>query len=155
MSDSRRQQLFDAVISRLEGIDGTGNYNFDLSADRVFPWRDILNAPPEASELPILAVRDPRQVTIQRVSGVHEHTLSFEILGAVSSATEPDAEGRKLMADVTESIRSDRKWGGLAFDTDPGGDEMGLLQSGKKVVGFILKFNVKYRTKSFDPYNTQ
>ena len=129
MPQSRRQSVMETVVSRFGAIDGTGNYNFNL-AGKVFLWRDLKAKPWELGELPAVNVRDPRETTHQVLSGVHEHELEIEVDGAVAAGTAPDAQARKLLADLVEAIGQDRKWSELAYDTDPDSDEIDVIQAG-------------------------
>ncbi len=72
---------------------------------------------------------------------------------AAGASTGSDA--RKLIADLTEAIQTDRKWGGVAYDTDPVGNDVMIEQENEKIAHVRFTFRIRYRTRSFDPYETQ
>jgi len=153
MPTGRREQVFAAVLARFGAINGTGNYNYNLTG-KVSAWRHLGKDPWLPAELPAVTVTDPLRRTEQQLSGVQTHDLEIHVLGAVAGTGSP-AAARKLIDDLVEAIRSDRTWGGLAWDTRPGSDDIALEQEGDRIAHVRLIFTVQYRTKSFDPYNAQ
>lgn len=154
MPTSYRQQIVTAILARFAAINGAGDFNFDLST-KVHEWRHLNMVPWVASELPAVNVLDRAETTEQMLSGVHIHALTIDVLGAVASGPSTGSDARKLIADLTEAIRSDRKWGGLAYDTDPVSSEIAIEHENDRIAHVKFTFRVRYRTKSFDPYETQ
>jgi hypothetical protein len=145
MPTPKRETLVQAVLTRMRAINGAGSYNFNL-ASSVHEWRAT---PFTVEELPAIIVRDRRQETEQVLANKHQHQLTFEI---ECWHTTP-ANLRKLAADVVEAIQSDRRWSGLAYDTDPVDDAVDAKHDGAFKIACLLRFHVRYRTNSFDPYD--
>jgi hypothetical protein len=150
MPDSRRQTLVNAVRDRFTTIRVAAGYETDLGAS-VHVWRDTNTNPFTPQELATggLNLRDPKRETNQELVNKHQHTLSINCEIAVAAADTV----RKMLADLDKAIGVDRKWGGVAFDTDPGDDSILVAQNGTLITGASYNFTILYRTGSFDPYN--
>lgn len=162
--DSRLQRLINVVKRRFQDIRIANGYQTDLGL-RVHLWRDTDNVPFEDPELPALNFRDRSADTEQRVSGIHDHDITFEVEVLTNKFT-VDHEARKLLSDVIQAIGVDRQWTEptdnpevvpvkLAVDTFPRSWEFGVTAAGKSLAALRLTFVIRQRTKSFDPYNTQ
>lgn len=152
MPTSRRQSIIDAIKGRLQAIRIAGGYETDLGL-QVHVWRDTATSPftPEELTPGALNLRDPKRQTEQQLVDHHHHTLTINIELAVAGGTEAQTV-RKMLADLDKAIGVDRKWGGLAFDTDPGDDQILVAQNGATITGASYHFTVLFRTRSFDPY---
>lgn len=148
----KRTQILDAVQARLAAIAAGATYNFTIGSTKVFQWRDLKSQPWVAAELPALNIRDGIERVNQALSGIHLHELPVEIMGAIVANSAAQAEARKLLADIVTAIGVDRKWGGLAFDTDPQTEGLEVVQEGQRVAGARVQILIKYRTSSFNPY---
>jgi hypothetical protein len=133
-----RQLLLDAVAARFASIPAL--------ASKVFPWRV---SPVEPDGIPCCILRDVSCES--RISGtqVHYHNLKMQ---ADFYASGPVA-ARDLMQLAYQSIGLDRKWGGLAINTEPLNDSMMATQEEKLLGGARMEFIIGFRTPSFDPYN--
>ncbi len=153
MPDSRRQILVAAMLTRFAGIRMTAGYETNLGMN-AFAWRDTKTTPFTAEQLATgcLNLRDAKRETNQVLVNKHEHDLSINCEIAVADGVEA-ATVRKMLADLDKAIGVDRKWGGIAFDTDPGDDSILVAQNGTTITGASYNFTVHYRTASFDPYN--
>jgi len=151
MSDSRRQLLVDAVRTRFATILVSGGYETNIGA-KLFEWR-VTEL--ETADLPALNFRDTRNVTEQKLSHIHQHALEFEADVLTAGVSETPKQIRKMIADVVKCIGVDRTWGGIAYDTDPKEDVLGMDQAGLIAGGARIKFVIKYRTRSFNPYSPQ
>lgn len=152
MPTPRHQLVIDAIKTRFAAITVANGYATNLG-EKLFEWREMESF--DSSELPAINLKDPQGETVQALSGVHDHKLTIwaELLWANRSNIAADV--RLMIADVQKAIGVDRRWGGIARDTDPQGFEI-LVQQNSGAVnvgGCRFKFDVTYRTKSFDPYN--
>ncbi len=150
MPDSLREQIFDAISTRLSGILIAGGYNTDIGL-RAYKWRVT---PFAETELPAHSISDPEDTIETKVSRIHDHTLTVEVvaLDKKPAAVSVDQHGRKMLADIWKAIGVDRTFGGLAFDSLPVADELVVEHSDNLRVGAKVKFNVRFRTLMFDPY---
>jgi hypothetical protein len=148
----KRTLIVQAVQTRLVAITAGATYNFTLGATKVLVWRDLKSQPWTVGELPALTIRDGIEQVRQALSGIHLHELPLDIMGAVTSSTLPEDEARKLLADIVTAIGVDRKWSGLAFDTDPIAEGIEVAQEGEHIAGARVQIVIKYRTNSFNPY---
>lgn len=156
MPTSFRQQLWEAIRDRLRTIRTAAGYETDIGA-RFFAWRDLTNSPlDEIKDLgPCFAMRDPDCDTEQRISGRMDHTLTFEVQGAVWG-TPPDNLARSALADIEKCIGVDRQWTindvKLALDTRLIRDRIAVVHLGGRFAVVSKTFEVIFRTASFNPY---
>lgn len=109
----KRQQIVDAIRSRLGEILVANGYNTDIGR-HVFEWK--VNAFSD-TELPGVAFRDTDPKIRELTGGMQEVSLPVEfIIGAASGATTMQVI-RAAIEDVLSAINSDFTWGGLAWDT--------------------------------------
>ena len=164
MPDNRLQRLVNAVKLRFQAIRIANGYNSDLGL-RVHLWRDSEAVPFQDDELPALNFRDKSAEVEQRLSGIHDHEITFEV-DVITNKFTLDHEARRLLADVIQAIGVDRQWTEptddpevtpikLAVDTLPVRWEFGVTATGKALAGCRYVFMVRQRTRSFDPYTTQ
>lgn len=145
MADTIRQQIMNAVKTRLQAITVINGYNFDLG-NKVFEWKD---SPFADNEMPGLIYKDV-SCDISQVEG-HRCNLHIEIeIAARAGSIALDI--RKMIADIYKAIKVDIQWGLLAMDTLPEGDSMMIDEGGKLIGGVSIKFIILYRTKEWDPY---
>lgn len=151
MPDTIRQQICAAIQTRLAAILVAGGYATNLGQN-VTPWRDLDAAPFGEAEAAGIAWRDPKCETQQLTFAKHEHRLHIEADLLLRDAATTPTTARKAIADVWKAVGVDRKWGGLALDTDPVSDELDIIQDRKIIAGSRVRFIVKFRTANFDPY---
>ncbi len=146
MSDSRRQQIFDALETRLAGITIANGYETDIGT-KANKWRASDFGP---ADLPGYNFRDPKCQTDQHTSGIHQHTLDIEIIAVAAQPADIDADkfGRKMLADIIKAIGVDRTWGRLAYDTNPKDDTMTTEHVAQLLVAVKITFQIFYRTRS-------
>ena len=148
MPDTIRQQIMDALKTRLKTITTTNGYQTDLGKN-VFEWRSsALNS----GELPAAIYRDTACETEEQISA-HQHNLSIEVEVIAASGAGTAVEVRQLIADVAKAVGSDITFGGLATNTIPLGDESASEQDEKKIGGALIHFAVSFRTKEWDHYS--
>lgn len=109
----KRQQIVDAIRTRLAGILVANGYNTDIGL-HVFEWKVTAFAD---SDLPAVTFRDTDPKIRELTGGMQEVSLPIEfIVGAASGATTMQVI-RAAIKDVLSAINSDFTWGGLAWDT--------------------------------------
>lgn len=151
MADSRRELIFKAVVTRFAGITVAGGYETNLG-NGVKQWRvtDFKD-----DELPLLNLRDVECITDQKI-GHHEHRLKIEAIAVsqldVSDGVLGGRRARKMAADLHKAIGVDRKWGGLATDTNPIRDIVLIEQDKVTLASVKFEFEIVYRTGAYDPY---
>jgi hypothetical protein len=151
--DSIRQQIVDALVTRLEGILVNKGYETDLGLN-IFEWR---TTDFQESELPGCVVRDPDEET--EVKGqYHYNKLNIEIEAKTKNspvtALTTARESRKVIADITRAIGTDPTFGGLAIMTDPVDNEsLDMEQKDRQFGSILMKLNILYRTKMFQPFS--
>lgn len=154
MADSVRQQIFDALITRLQTISVANNYETALGANvherRTTPWQE--------SELPGLDVREGDE-DIAIGGEFHVFTLAIEIEIMVTG-TASQADVRKATADVTQAVgkpplpASDVKFSSLIKRVEPVSTaKPDFEQKDSKFGSILTAFNIIYRTLAFDPYS--
>lgn len=140
-----KQQLFDKVVTRFQGILKSSGYKSDLGL-HVFPWRAT---PYGEDELPALAVRDPKVETTV-VEG-HRHMMTIEVEITTSGSTSA-YDMRLMIADLHKAIGTDIFWGNLALNTHPGQEEMQIEQHDQTIGGAKITFFIEFRTVEWNPY---
>jgi hypothetical protein len=149
MSDSRRQQIVDAIETRLGQIAPgkvyqlpDGPYTCGSSIKGVYPWRKAAFG---KTEVPAIRFTDDNADVNPGPSTQHENKLQITLEGFVLGSTSASA-ARSLMADVVACIGSDPRWGVLAYWTDLHSHAIDVEQSGDVIAGVQINFNVTYRT---------
>jgi hypothetical protein len=153
MPDTRRQQLFDAIVTRLATILIVNAYATNVG-DNVFPWRDPEGEPFGEQELDALFVRDPDDEATSHVNtSRYDRLLTVEV-GVATIKPPVDRQLRRLIADVSKCLmEGDRRWGGLAEDTNIVGDKMGTKKLERNTGNAVVVFQFRYRVRDNDPYS--
>ena len=149
MADSKRQQIIDAIQTRLETILLTGGYKTNLG-NNIFVWKtDTI----QDSELPCILWRDKSE-TIERITiGADLHSLQIEAEIITSGADAID-KVREMIADVIQAVGTDLTWGTIAEDTLPiSNEDIQIEQKEKTIAGAKVSFVVQFVTEPFNPYN--
>jgi hypothetical protein len=143
---SVRQRLVDKVKLRFQGIRTTAGYLTDIGL-RVFLCRPVQ---PKDDECPALNIWDVDEESKPFLSGIHEHRLKIQVyVYAVGAGV--DVYIRQVVADLAQAIGLDRKWDGLAVDTEPGRNTYEIDQETKRLTGAVLyEFTIKYWTPSWN-----
>lgn len=170
MPKSLRQLLWETMRDRLRTIRRAAHYETEMGA-RFYAWRDLANSPldeikPEDNpeENGCYSMRDPDCETEQKVSNRMDHTLTFEIQGAVWG-TPPDGVARQALADIEKCIGVDRQWTipnpsgvdgdppvKLALDTRLVSDRINVVHLDNRYAVVTKTIHVIFRTASFNPY---
>lgn len=151
MPTSRRETIMAAVLTRFQGITVANGYNTNLGTYAAL-W-DTATKMPEGQTL-ALSIEDRTERPEQAKSGIHMHTIGVVCAFAAISST-PAVTARSIVADITNAIRTDRTWGGVAFETIPGPNEFDVFHMDKLLVVGEVSFEIQYRTTSWNPYQAQ
>lgn len=152
MADSKRQQIMNAIKTRLQSISVANGYETDLG-NCIYEWKLSVY---QSTELPGADLRDTTETVVNTIE-LHQHdmTVDVKILGNTTSLA---ADIRKRLADVVKAVKTDLTWGGLAENTVIIGEdlieaEISIAGTGTvKVNGASARFTVSYITALFDPY---
>lgn len=148
--DSIRQQIIDAIDSRLKTITMQNGYNSDIG-NNVFYWR-AENYGKE--ELPLMEYRDIACAT-RRKGLLEENTITVEVEVATAAGTTTAREIKSMIADTRKAIQIDTTWGKLAANTRCTGDEIAIEQKEKIIGGAKITFEIDFRTPVGDPYTAK
>lgn len=158
MADSKRQKIVSAIVARMQGIDGTGDYTFDLNGhvgDSRTDWDAGDDETGRASELPAVSVFDgdananpsspnPRSTI---------HAMSVLIRGFTARG-ETAANARNLIKDIQRAIRVDDKWHvsgtPLAMQTRQVRDSIVRSADSFEVEGCEVEIEVQFQTEKFN-----
>jgi hypothetical protein len=147
MADSVRQDIIDAIDTRMKAILITGGYETNIGQN-VFDWRA---EPLEEDDLPALIYRDLSVETEVVSFATFVHKMVFSIMVACASST-PMTTIRKIIADIDKAVGVDHTWGGLALMTERISDESGVEINERKYAGCQIVFNVIFRTLAWNDY---
>lgn len=153
----KRQQIIDAIITRLKDINGAGAYYLDV-ADRVFDTRETPFD--KDTEIPSINVTDGDE---QKGSNPPEYfagpeniwyrdmTVNVEL---VTNGTFSAADIRKGIADIEYAMSQEPQeltLGGLAVDIDWTGTHKNYEpdQPEKKVMSVTVTFQIRFTTYQY------
>lgn len=149
---SIRTQILDAIVGRLEGINGSGAYQNTV---RVV-HRQPVNVASEQN-FPFLVINENRELyqagPVQTPAGHLSRRLGFVIGGWVNDEADPAEAVALLLADVELALLgpSDHSLGNLAVDIILISNDMLADQANPAISGFLLEVEVQYRTPHNDP----
>lgn len=136
----KRQQIVDAIRTRLATILISNGYNTDIGR-HVFEWK--VKAFSEA-EIPGVAFRDTDPNIRELTGGMQEVSLPVEFIVGASSGSATMPLIRAAIEDVLAAINSDFTWGGLAWDTSIDTVEAFAEQEGRLTGLAKIAATVKY-----------
>ncbi len=145
-----RQQIFDALAGALRAIT-TPTYQTN-AGHRVFAYRDPVNRPLNANELPCITIRETQSNGEALTATVHRYTLGLEISGHVQDQEDTAAALRSIRADILQALGEDETLGDLVEYIAPNAEEMNTTEMGKSVGTVRLQFEIRYKTLAFAPY---
>ena len=150
MADSLRQQIMDAVATRLATITTANGYETD-AGDNVYEWAVV---PLDQGDLPALAYKDSGEDIVDETVGEQIRTLRIDIV-AIEKGTAVTAFARQVSADVIKAVGTDLTWGGLAEDTALriAGEDISIEHKDRKFVGSRTGLDIEYSTQRFNSYS--
>lgn len=162
MSDTIRQQIFQAVIDQLKTINTattyqfygvSGNYTSNLGS-RVYPWRSAPET--QATKYPFLVVRDIDELHKEPSPGAPRIERSLHVLINIATIGDSAADDLRNMyyPDVEIAIGLGRltRWGGLSGNTRPRLNRTVSDQESDVFAGGVVEFYIDYPSYAFYPY---
>lgn len=142
MADSTRQDIVDAIDTRLKTIKTTAGYKTN-AGNNVFDWldRDLAD-----SELDAIIYRDKSSVMDMSDFDSKMSSVIVEIEVKTKSTTTTAAQVRKMIEDVYKAIGTDETWGGLALQTMPKTDDINVQQSDKITGSGTIMIEIQYES---------
>lgn len=117
---TNRNTIASAMTTILQGIDGTGDYTYNLSGPGQVQQVD-LNGPPLSKVRPYVAFYLGARQDIRNGPGAdlsqYGQTLAVDLVGVVSGGIDPDAAvsaGNDLEADIIAALHGSRNLGAAA-----------------------------------------
>ena len=148
MPDSRRQQIIDQLKTLLATVTVANGFKTNVGLN-VFEWKGIDF---QDTEIPGIDIRDPSEDVDTR-GGRHFYTLMIEIEAKVSASATTN-EAREVLADIQTLMGSNQNLGGLVHIVKPVQNELLEFEKINKKFGSVLiRFEVEYATKAFQPYS--
>lgn len=148
MPDSRRQQIIDKIKALLATITVANGFNTDVGSN-VFEWKSISF---QDTEIPGINIRDPNE-EVETRGGNHFYTLTIEIEAKVSASATTN-EAREVLADIQTLMGRNQNLDNLAHHVKPVQNELLDFEKVNKKFGTVLlRFEVEYATKAFQPYS--
>ncbi len=145
---ARRQSIVNQLTFLLSTITVNRGFKTDLGLN-VFEWKGNNF---QESELPGVDIRDISE-DVEVKGGRHLYKLQIEIEAKVSATTSTQ-DARSVMADITTLIGRNFNLNNLAHKITPVDNELLDFEKGNKSFGTILlRFEVEYATKAFQPYS--
>lgn len=148
MADSKRQDIIDAIETRMKTILVAGGYETNLGSN-VFIWKAT---PFQSTEVPGVDVRDVDDISEAQTVGEEIHTMPIECrchVGTTASMTDV----RKITADINKAVGVDVTWSGLAEDTTQVQGGLADIEIGNEVNTIVVvKFSITYVTGRYDSY---
>jgi len=143
---SKRDQIMDALETRLGTISPANGCSFTIPADSVAQWRKQAFG---VSDLPFIDIRDPLD-TMPEVStaGRRNHELQVEIDLFFAGDTSV-ANARNLVADVATIIGTDDTFSGLAYKTEIVSAAIEMDQENKVYSAAQVSIVIYYRTNQW------
>ena len=143
---NKRQQIMDAVKSRLQTITTVNGYNTNLG-NNVYEWKETAFA---ENEMPGIDYHDSRCERFDGVLNRFRWRLNVELEIATQDATAV-SDVRKMIADVYKAIGTDDTWGGLAITTgQPESDEMRVMKEERFIAGALIGMFIIYETSLWE-----
>lgn len=144
---SVRQQIVDAVETRLKTIKTANGYETDIGLNvNVWHTTDF-----QETELPAIDIRDVSEVMEVR-GGNHICTLTVEIEAKVSGSAS-GVTMRDILADIIKAVGTDSTFSNLVQETRPlQNDSFGFGKNDKLIASILMTFEMRYLVKAFKPY---
>lgn len=148
MANSRRQRIITELLSVFAKLTKLYGHKTDLGSN-VFEWKatDF-----QEIDLPGMSLRDTTEEVVVKGSN-HYYSLAIEIEAKFQASTSA-ATGREVIADIMTVIGQNCSLGGLTVNISP--VEVELLdfgQANKRFGTILMRFEVQYITKAFQPYS--
>ncbi len=142
MADSTRQDIIDAIDTRMKTITTANGYKTN-AGNNVFDWldRDLAD-----SELDAIIYRDKSSVMDMSDFDSKMSSVIVEIEVKTKSTTTTAAQVREMIEDTYKAIGTDETWGGLALQTMPKSDDIDVQQSDKITGSGTIMIEIQYES---------
>jgi hypothetical protein len=138
MADSKRQQIIEAIDTRLKTILTTGGYHSNIG-QHVFEWK---TSPFSDEQEPGVTYRD---VSNNREAEGAVNKFRWRLTVEIEVVSQTTAETMRLMiADVLKAVGVDHTWGALAQRSGQPDTEMIVEQTDKIVTGAKITLPITY-----------
>lgn len=156
MPTSIRQQIVDAVKTRMEGILTSAGYQTDIG-QKVVIWNPL---PINDTRIHGIHIMDAEDNHDEKLSNHQEHDLLFVLDVHAKQGADTAAYLRNAIADIWRAIGTDRFWTVADVKLAKRGtkaisDKILFDQTGKITGAARVQFLVQYRTQSFNPFAHQ
>lgn len=119
-----RQQLLDAIVTRLKTITIANGYNLAIG-NKVYDWK---LSPLVPEDLPVIEVRDSEAaIDITDLDGSLSHRLKITIVLLATGLTAA-ATARKGLEDISRAINIDPWFGNLVKSFEPESTSIEVIQ---------------------------
>ncbi|MFO7889250.1 MAG: hypothetical protein R6V04_02810 [bacterium] len=141
------KNIYDRVIVQLKGINGSGNYNFNIQDSQIYEKFKMPSEVAPDRGRPILCMGEQRIATSEGVRrGEFEYPYSLEVWGYAKHSSDTWSELNKLISDVRIALAGAEHLNDLVtefgFQVSSGID----TATGVGVMLFLLKGNACYDT---------
>jgi len=152
MSDSRREQIVQAVKTLMGSITVVNGYAIDLGKNVFRGTTRIL----EKDELPGLIINEGKETTDSTLTIGLDH--NYLILDLAARATYTDGDDwykvcNNMLADIIKAFGTDYSLGGLALDINIDSNQTGIDEGQKLTAGTDISVTVEYRTAHLNPFS--
>ncbi len=148
----KRQQIVDAVKTRLALITTANGYQTDIGLKQTEWNPGPKGADPEADELPGHDIRDEVETTEvkDKNSGTFDRALEIVVIAELKEAGPGATLARKALEDLIKAVGVDPTWGGLARRTLPVEDDINVDELGQQIGAARLRFKVEYSRRPWE-----
>lgn len=148
-----RQQLLAYLFTQLKTITIANGYSTDIGTNG-FRWKVTDFAP---INTPGFTLNDVDQTAVEAPSGYSGHIANLEIICALSASTSTSDAMIQADADIRKCIGVDPLFNGIAklgqAHIHYVGSEFSVKHEETIVSGVKAKYELRYRTKLWDPYS--
>ena len=149
--DTRRQEIIDAIILRMQEIKLVNGFQTDLG-QRVEDWPRRF----DDDELPALAVCDLTEESERSdaETDIAAHRLPVQVRIFLRGEN-PARAFRQAIGDVQQAIKRDLTWHELATATYPRRSGFIITSEAMEIAGAVVEFDVEYVTSTFNPFKVE
>lgn len=140
---SLRQQIADALVTRLKTITVAHGYSVDVG-NSVYCWRDLDNDPLHKADCPAITFEDgSASMETRNLDGDMLHVLSVSFTLHVANSTTATTV-RNGLNDIAKAIEGDETLGGLTLGYVPTEHSMDLHQDGDTIGAGTYAIEITY-----------
>lgn len=148
-STTKRHAILTALVTALKAIDGTGDYNTDLS-NRVYLRRQAPLAP---TELPAIIVIDPgdnpSSEQVHSTTNLSRWDLNVQVQARVAPASIEAETIDLLIGDIYKAIGADDTFSGNVIRTQLNGDSLIFEQEENLIIGAAVNVALLYQVNKY------